>query len=173
MTSIGGKVKASDWIAKRIKKEVPLVFAITGGAIVNLLDSFHKNEIKIITMHHEQACAMAADAYARIHGFAVVVGTSGPGTTNLITGTCCSYYDSIPVLTIGGQVPRSHLKTGKERQHGFQETDSVSIFKPITKWSKQVSNIKQDFETAIKLAKSGRPGPVFLELCDDIQRSEI
>lgn len=166
-------MKASDWIADRLAEEVDTVFAITGGAIVNLLDSIHKKGIRIVTMHHEQACAMAADAYARIRGFAVVIGTSGPGTTNMLTGTCCSYYDSVPVLTIGGQVPTKHLKKGGERQRGFQETDNVSIFKPITKLSKRVTDVKSDFNEAISVAKSGRPGPTFLEICDDTQRSEI
>jgi len=168
-------MKASDYIAKRIKKETPVVFGIIGGAIVNLFDSLYKQKIKIITMHHEQACAIAADAYARVSGkLGVVISTSGPGATNLITGTCCSWFDSIPILTIAGQVPKNQLKgKSKIRQRGFQETDTVTLFKSITKFSKRVIDIKKDLENAMNIAKSERKGPVFLELCDDIQREEI
>jgi len=161
----------SDYIAHRIKIETDTVFGITGGAIVNLFDALNKRSINVVNMHHEQSCAMAADAYARVSGgLGVVIGTSGPGATNLITGTCCSWFDSTPVLTIVGQVPTSHLKTGNLRQKGFQETDTVELFKSITKSSKRMMNA-QDLEDAINLAKDGRPGPTFLELCDDIQRS--
>ncbi len=161
--------KLSDLIAKRIKKEVDMVFGVTGGCIVNLVDSFYKAGLKIIPMHHEQSAAIAADAYARFKGFGVCYGTSGPGNTNLITGTCCSFYDSIPVLTIGGQVPRKYLNNGRDRQVGFQEVDGVRLFRPITKYSKRMKRF-EDLEDAINIAKEGRPGPTFLEICDDYQR---
>ena len=104
-------MKSSDYIAQRIKQETDVVFGVTGGAIVNLFDSLDKKGVKIIPMHHEQSAAMAADAYARVtKKLGVCIATSGPGATNLITGTCCSYFDSIPVLTIAGQVPTKQLK---------------------------------------------------------------
>ena len=167
-------MKATDYIANRIKRETDTIFGITGGAIINMFDSLYKKKFRIVNMHHEQACAMAADAYARVSGeLGVAIATSGPGATNLVTGTCCSWYDSIPVLTIAGQVPTNQLKKHKIRQYGFQETDTVELFRTITKYSKRVNNVFNDLEEAILLAKSGRPGPTFLELCDDIQRSNI
>ena len=164
-------MKTSDVIAERIKKEVDVVFGVTGGCIVNLVDSFHKAGIKIIMMHHEQSAAIAADAYARFKGFGVCFGTSGPGTTNLITGTCCSYFDSIPVLTIGGQVPTKFLG-GKDRQTGFQEVDGVNLMTPITKYATRFKDLK-DLEGCIEFAKQDRKGPTFLEISDDVQRREI
>ncbi len=164
-------MKFSDEVAKRLKEEVDIVFGITGGAVVNLFDSIHKFGPNLINMHHEQACAMAADAYARLKGFGVCIGTSGPGATNLVTGTCCSWFDSIPVLTIAGQVPTSHLKyiAGDVRQNGFQETDTIELFSSITKYVKRLL-LLQDLEDSIKIAKEDRKGPTFLEFCDDIQR---
>ena len=169
-------MKTSEYIAKRIKKETSIVFGITGGAIVNLFDSMDKKGLKVINMHHEQACAMAADAYARVSGkLGVVIATSGPGATNLITGTCCSWYDSIPVLTIAGQVPTSQLrkKDAYVRQLGFQETNTVALFESITKFSKRVDDVSTDLNKAIQIAKQDRKGPTFLELCDDTQREEM
>ncbi len=164
-------MKLSEAVAKRISQEVGVVFGVTGGAIVNLFDSLSK-ELKIIPLNHEQSCAMAADTYSRLKGFGVCVGTSGPGATNLITGVACSWFDSIPLLVIAGQVPRNQLKTTKVRQKGFQEVDSISLFRPITKYSGRLTCMK-DLEKAIKLAKTGRKGPVFLEFCDDDQRKKI
>jgi len=164
-------MKTSDAIAKRIKEEVDTVFGVTGGCVVNLVDSMHKEGIKIVAMHHEQSAAIAADAYARFKGLGVCFGTSGPGNTNLITGTCCSWFDSIPVLTIGGQVPTKFLD-GKDRQMGFQEVDGVEMFRPITKLSKRFSSMYH-LEECIYKAKIERPGPTFIEIPDDVQRGEI
>jgi len=121
---------------------------------------------------------MAADCYARLTGnYGLVLATSGPGATNLLTGICCSYYDSIPVIAITGQVPTSQLKkNSKSRQIGFQETDVVSIFKSVTKYAKLIDKpeiIRYELEKAFYLAKNGRPGPVLLDICDDIQRANI
>ncbi len=161
--------KVSNIIARRIKNEVDTVFGVTGGCVVNLVDSMYKNGLRIIPMHHEQSAAIAADSYARFKGFGVCYGTSGPGTTNLITGTACSYYDSIPVLTIGGQVPRKYINDGRDRQIGFQEVDGVSLMKPITKFSKRMDSLT-DLEQAIQIAQMDRKGPTFLEIPDDYQR---
>ncbi len=170
-------MKASDYMAKRIKKETDTIFGITGGAVVNLFNSFNKYKLNVVNMHHEQACAMAADAYARVSGkLGVAVGTSGPGATNLITGTCCSWFDSVPVLTIAGQVPTNQLKGKKGvRQYGFQEIDTVKLFESITKYSKRIDRdeIKADIEIAISEAKYERKGPTFLEFCDDTQREDV
>jgi acetolactate synthase-1/2/3 large subunit len=165
-------LKASDYIAKTIKKETNRVFGVTGGCIVNLVNSFEENGVDVIPVHHEQSASIAADAYARIKGYGVSFGTSGPGTTNLLTGVCCSYYDSIPTLAIGGQVPSKYLNSGKDRQTGFQEVDGVTLFRPVTKYSKRMTHPK-DLEDAIRISKKPRRGPSFLEICDDYQREEI
>lgn len=163
-------MKTSDLIAKRIKMSADVAFGVQGGCVVNLVDSMHKAGIKLVSMHHEQSAAIAADAYARFKPLGVCYGTSGPGTTNLLTGTCCSYYDSIPVLTLGGQVPSKFLD-GIDRQTGFQETDGVRLFEPITKLSRRYRQFA-DLEKAIYIAKRPRRGPVFLEIPDDVQRMD-
>ena len=164
-------MKTADYIAKRIKTEVDTVFGVQGGCIINVVDSFIKANMNIISMHHEQSAAIAADAYARFKDLGVCYGTSGPGTTNLLTGTCCSYFDSIPVLTIGGQVPTGYL-TNKDRQMGFQEVNGIDIFKSVTKLSRRYSSPK-DLEDCINVAKAPRRGPTFIEIPDNVQREDI
>ena len=121
---------------------------------------------------------MAAEAYSRITGnLGAALSTSGPGATNLITGVCCAYFDSIPAIFITGQVPRSQMKRGYAvRQLGFQETDVVSMFESTTKYAVLVDDpqsIKYELEKATYLARTGRPGPVLLDIPDDVQRAEI
>ena len=173
-------MKASDYITEfLVKQGVKDTFVLTGGCIVHMIDSIANNkDINYIPMQHEQAGAMAADAYARItQNVGVALTTSGPGATNLITGVCCSFYDSIPVVLITGQVPTSQLKRESlSRQIGFQETDVVSIFKSVTKYSKLIDDInmlRYELEKAFYIAKHGRPGPVLLDICDDLQRADI
>jgi acetolactate synthase I/II/III large subunit len=173
-------MKVNEYLAKAIKYERGVVFGITGGAIINVFDALHKEGVKLVPMHHEQACAMAADAFARVSGrLGCCVTTSGPGTTNTITGTAGSYYDSIPVLNISGQVASKHLKAKHNknlRQFGFQETDIKTLFKSITKHSELIDssfNFREKLRTTISKAKNDRPGPVILDICDDVQRQEI
>ncbi|MFH1236019.1 MAG: thiamine pyrophosphate-binding protein [Parcubacteria group bacterium] len=170
-------MKLSDYVAQFLSSKVDTVFCVTGGCIINVIDSIARSGLPYLPMQHEQSCAFAADAYARIRGFGVALATSGPGATNLLTGVCVSYYDSIPVMYITGQVPRTHLKreTGT-RQIGFQETYVVGIFRPVTKYAVQVSDsstIRYELEKAFYLANDGRKGPVLLDICDDVQRAEI
>ncbi len=162
------------------KKKVKDVFLITGGAISFMVDSFSRNKkIKYISVAHEQGAAMMADAYSRLGpNFSCTMVTSGPGATNLLTGIACSYFDSIPSLHICGQVNTyeqqdSHKSTKKVRQVGFQETDIVSMSKPITKFSykvKKASEIRYVLEKSYYLATTGRPGPVLIDIPMDIQR---
>jgi len=173
-------MKLSDYVAEFLAKQgVKHTFGITGGAIIHMFDSIDKTKgIKNICTQHEQAAAMAADAYSRITGnIGVAIATSGPGATNLITGVGCSYFDSIPLVIITGQVPLSQLgKNSKARQIGFQETNVVETFKPITKHAvlvEEPEKIKYELEKAFYLAKTGRPGPVLVDIPDDIQRAEI
>jgi len=178
--SFSSEVKASDYIAQfLVEQGVKHTFGITGGCIVHTLDSLAKrDDIKHIPVKHEQAAAMAADAYSRVtNNIGVALTTSGPGATNLLTGTCCSYYDSIPIISITGQVPTGQLKRdSKSRQIGFQETDVANIFKFVTKYSSLVDTpdtLRYELEKAAYLARSGRPGPVLIDICDDIQRADI
>ena len=128
-----------------VKKKIKDVFLLTGGAISFMVDAFSRNKkIKYTCVAHEQAAAMMADSYSRVGpNLSCTMVTSGPGATNLITGIACSWFDSIPSLHITGQV-NSYEKQGAQkgtkntRQVGFQETDIVSIAKPITKFSYQL-----------------------------------
>lgn len=173
-------MKLSDYIAMFLaEKGVTHTFGMSGGAAVHMFDSIdRRDDINIISMTHEQCAAIAADGYARASGkMGVAISTSGPGATNLLTGTCCSFYDSIPTLMLTGQVSRHRLRpSNKLRQFGFQETDVISIFKPITKWAEQLKNpedIKYFLEKAFYVAFEGRPGPVLIDIPDDLQRAEI
>jgi len=174
----------ADYILKfLISKNVNNVFLITGGAISFIVDAFSRTKkIKYTCVAHEQAGAMMADAYSRVgKGFAATMVTSGPGAQNLITGIACSWFDSVPVLHISGQVnsfelSSSNKTTKKVRQVGFQETDIVSIVKPITKFAYQLKNpneIKYVLEKAFYLSKQGRPGPVLIDVPMNFQRVEI
>ena len=166
-----------------IKKKVHNVFTITGGAICFLMDAFSRNnKIKYTSVAHEQAAAMMADSYSRFGpNFAATMVTSGPGATNLLTGIACSWFDSIPSLHICGQVNRYELSsfdksTKKVRQVGFQETDIVSIAKPITKFAYQLKNeneIRYILEKAFHISQEGRPGPVLIDIPMDLQRKLI
>jgi acetolactate synthase-1/2/3 large subunit len=166
-----------------ISKNVKNVFLITGGAISFVVDAFSRNKkIKYTCVAHEQAAAMMADAYSRVgKGFGATMVTSGPGAQNLITGIACSWFDSVPVIHISGQVNSFELSsanktTKKVRQVGFQETDIVSIVKPITKFAYQLKNpneIKFVLEKAFYLSNQGRPGPVLVDIPMDFQRAKI
>jgi len=166
-----------------ISKNVNNVFLMTGGAISFVVDEFSRNKkIKYTCAAHEQAAAMMADAYSRVgKGFAATMVTSGPGAQNLLTGIACSWFDSVPVIHICGQVnsfeSSSFNKTTKKvRQIGFQETDIVSMVKPITKFAYQLKSpneIKYALEKAFFLSNQGRPGPVLIDVPMDFQKVKI
>jgi acetolactate synthase-1/2/3 large subunit len=173
-------MKLSDYVAEFLAQQgIRHAFAIAGGACLHLIDSIAaRTDIAYVCPHHEQAAAMAADAYSRVTGRpGVAVTTSGPGATNLITGICCAYYDSVPVLFLTGQVATFRLKrdTGV-RQFGFQETDIVGMCRPVTKYAVLVedpSRIRYELEKAVAIATSGRPGPVLVDIPDDLQRRDV
>lgn len=155
------------------------VFIITGGAIAFAIDAFYgRKDIGYVCAYHEQAAAMEADAYSRMGpGIGATMVTSGPGATNLITGICCSWFDSIPTVHITGQVNTFEQKGDSfVRQVGFQETDIVSVVRPIVKFAAQLDkpeNIRYLLEKATYIAKTGRPGPVVLDIPQNFQRAEI
>ncbi len=162
------------------KKGLKRVFVITGGASIHLIDSLgNNNKIDYICMHHEQACGMAADGYSRVSdsNIGAAISTSGPGATNLITAIACSWFDSVPVIYITGQVTRFRMKKDLGvRQIGFQETDIVPMVKNITKYAKQIlrpNEILYELEKSYQIAINGRQGPVLIDIPDDIQRMNI
>jgi len=155
------------------------VFGVTGGASLHLLEAFEKvGNFSVVYNHHEQACAMAADAIWRLKGeLSVCIATSGPGAMNLITGIASSHFDSIPILCLTGQVASFRSSEGTNvRQIGFQESDIVSMVRSITKFSKKVEKIEDtilDISNAINCAMDNRKGPVLIDIPDDFQRTMI
>ena len=156
---------------------------ITGGAITFVVDAFSRNKkIKYIDCGHEQGAAMMADAYSRLGpNFCATMVTSGPGATNLLTGIACSWFDSVPGIHICGQVNTHELSgyvksTKNVRQVGFQETDIVSMAKPITKFAYRIKSEKEIpyiLEKAYHISTSGRPGPVLIDVPMNFQRKNI
>ena len=170
-------IKVSDYIVKFIESlGVKNIFLISGGGNIHLIDSIgNSKKIQYVCNHHEQACAMAAEAYSRITGnIGVCVVTTGPGGTNAITGVYGAWTDSIPILVISGQIRRETIGAGKNgmRQLGDQELNIVDMVKYITKYAVTVMDpheIRYHLEKAVYLAKTGRPGPVWLDIPIDIQ----
>ena len=173
-------MKLSDYVAEFLYQiGVRHVFAIAGGASIHLIDSIDRHpHVSVVCPMHEQGAAMAADGYARVSSnIGAAIATSGPGATNLLTGVCSAYYDSIPAIYITGQVSTFRMKrdTGV-RQIGFQETDTVDIFKPVTKYAVQIQNaqeVRYELEKCYNIAISGRPGPVLIDIPDNLQREDI
>lgn len=173
-------MKVSTYIAKFLKeKDIDTVFELQGGMITRIIDAIHhEGKIKIVSMHHEQAAAMAADAYGRITNKpGIALATSGPGATNLLTGIGSCYFDSVPAIFITGQVNLNEQKGDlPTRQLGFQETDIVSMAKPITKVAYGIKSAKEVpafFAEAYSIAVEGRPGPVLIDIPMNIQNEEI
>ena len=173
-------MKLSDYVIEFLaESNVRCIFEVIGGAITHLVDStYDRKDITCVVTHHEQAAAFAAEAYSRVtSNIGISTATSGPGATNLITGIGSAFFDSIPCLYITGQVNTYEYKFSKDmRQLGFQETDIVSIVKPITKYAFMITDpnsIKYQLQKAIFLAKSGRPGPVLIDIPMNIQRTQI
>lgn len=173
-------MKLSDYIASfLVSKDIRVVFGYIGGMITHLVDSIDRNpKLKFIQTYHEQTASIAAEGYALESGkFGVAIATSGPGATNMVTGIADAFFGSIPVLYITGQVNTYEYKYGKPiRQQGFQETDVVSIVRPITKYATMVDNpnqIRYELEKCLYIATHGRKGPVLIDLPMDISRAEI
>lgn len=174
--------RLSDFIARYVADlGVRHVFMVTGGGAMHLNDAFGgEKRIRYVCCHHEQACAFAAEGYARATGrIAVVNVTTGPGGTNAITGVLGQWLDSIPVLYVSGQVryEMTVASTGLPlRQLGDQEADITALVRPITKYAVMVTNpktIRYHLDRAINLASTGRPGPVWLDIPLDIQAATV
>ena len=153
-----------------LNEDVDLIWGYPGGAIMPVYDEFYKFQDKLqhILARHEQGAIHAAQGYARSSGkVGVAIATSGPGATNLVTGIADAQIDSTPIVCVTGQVP-SHL-LGSD---AFQETDIIGISMPVTKWNYQItkaSEIPEIFAKAFYIAKSGRPGPVLIDITKDAQ----
>ena len=153
---------------------VDTVFGYPGGTILNIYDELYKNsdDITHILVSHEQGAAHAADGYARSTGkVGVCMATSGPGATNLVTGIATAYMDSVPLVAITANVAKSGL--GKD---SFQEIDIVGATMPITKHNfivKEIENLAPTLRKAFKIAKSGRPGPVLVDITKDVTANKI
>jgi len=176
-------IKVSDLIVKFFEdKGVENIFLLSGGMMMHLLDSVSKSEkIKYVCNHHEQACSIAAEAYARVkNSIGVCYATSGPGATNTVTGIAGAWLDSSPLIYLTGQSRTSLTSrcSGIEnlRMFGNFEVDIVEIVKPITKYSYFLDDPKKvlyHLEKAFYLATNGRPGPVLLDVPLDIQGSMV
>ena len=173
-------MKVSDYVARFLAgRGVQFVFEMSGGMITHLLDSMNQlGAPRVVSVHHEQAAAFAADAAGRMTGVpGVAMATSGPGATNLLTGIGSCYFDSSPAVFITGQVNRAEQKGDRAvRQLGFQETDIVSMARPVTKAAWLVRDEREVPELltrAFDLATEGRPGPVLVDIPMDVQRADI
>lgn len=173
-------MKASDFVARYLElRGVSHVFELVGGMITHLLDSIsNSGKISIISCHHEQSAAFAAEGNARISGIpGIAMATSGPGATNLLTAVGSCYFDSIPAVFITGQVNTHELKRSRPiRQLGFQETDIVSMVTPICKCAIQVeraADLPEVLDQAFRLALDGRQGPCLVDLPMNVQSELI
>ncbi len=173
-------VKISDYVIDYlISLGIKNIFLISGGGCIHLIDSIGKNKkIKFICNHHEQSSSIAAEAYSRVtEKISACLVTTGPGSTNTLTGLIGAWLDSIPVIFISGQVKRETIADySKLRQIGDQEVNIIDMVKPVTKYAMTVfkeEEISFHLEKAVYLATHGRPGPVWINIPLDIQGAKI
>lgn len=173
-------IKLSDYVIAFVTSlGVRHIFMLPGGGCMHLVDSIGRNkDLKFIGHLHEQAAVIAADGYAQYNNdLGVALVTTGPGGTNAITGVAASWIDSTPLLVLSGQVKCKDLLSGKGvRQMGIQEVDIISLVKPVTKYAVTIlepESIRYHLEKAVHLAKSGRPGPVWIDIPLNVQGAMI
>ena len=175
-------IRIADYIARRLKEYADVVYMVTGGGSMHLNDAFGLSGMDIVYCHHEQACSIAAEAYARVSNqFAVVNVTTGPGGINAINGVFGAWVDSIPMVIVSGQVKRETLvssygEAGGWRQLGDQEVDIISMVSGITKYSALIDDplmIKYHLDQAIYLAMIGRRGPCWIDVPIDVQAMQV
>ena len=154
------------------EENVEVIFGYPGGALLHIYDEIYKSDLRHILVRHEQAAAHAAEGYARATGkVGVCLATSGPGATNLVTGIANAYMDSIPMVALTGQVPRSMI--GND---AFQEANITGITMPITKHNylvQDANDLPRIIKEAFHIASTGRPGPVLIDLPKDITTEDI
>lgn len=178
-------MRLADYVMSFVAQQgVKHVFLLTGGGAMHLNDALARcGDLNFVCNHHEQACAIAAESYSKAtNNLGVALVTTGPGGTNAITGVVGGWLDSTPMLILSGQVKRSDRMYRSDgtplgvRQRGSQEVDIVSLVKPITKYAVTIDDphsIRYHLEKAVHLARSGRPGPVWIDIPIDVQASPI
>lgn len=173
-------IKISDYIIKRLEETgAKHMFMLPGGGAMHLNDSLGKSaKIQYVTCLHEQACSIAAEAYARVNNtIGLLMVTTGPGGTNALTGIAGAYLESTPVFVVSGQVKRLDMINGQGiRQQGMQELDIISVVKPITKYAAEVDDpqmVRYHVERALYEATHGRKGPVWLDVPLDVQATMV
>src|SRR4051794_40505395 len=162
------KLSGAEFLVKALKKEnVEVIFGYPGGAALPIYDKLYDSELFHVLTRHEQGAIHAAEGYARITGRpGVVIVTSGPGATNIVTGLADAMIDSLPLVVFTGQVA-----TGLIGSDAFQEADILGITTPVTKYNCQVRNIEdipRIVKEAFHIATTGRPGPVLIDFPKDI-----
>lgn len=169
-------MNTSQAIWKRLADEVDTVFYLPGGGCAPLVDALGQSGINKVVCLHEQGAGYAAVGYAQHKGFGVCLVTSGPGATNAITPCLAAWVDSVPVMFISGQVNAKQLAMEGQRSNGTQEAPTMHIVKPITKRAIMATDgnvVMMFLESLIRLAKEGRPGPVWLDICMNAQSEEV
>jgi acetolactate synthase-1/2/3 large subunit len=171
---LGKVMTGARMIVEALKREgVEVIFGYPGGAVIDIYDELYKTEgIHHVLVRHEQGAAHAADGFARSTGrVGVALVTSGPGATNAVTGIATAYMDSIPIVVLTGQVPTKLI--GND---AFQEVDTTGITRPITKHNflvKKIEDLPRILKAAFYIAKTGRPGPVVVDLPKDVQQAKV
>ena len=167
-------LRGAEILVKALQAEnVKYIWGYPGGAVLHIYDAFYKQDtIQHVLVRHEQAAVHAADGYARATGdVGVALVTSGPGVTNAITGIATAYMDSIPMVIITGQVPTHAIGLD-----AFQECDTVGITRPIVKHNflvKDAKHIAETMKKAFHIARSGRPGPVVVDIPKDVSFNKV
>lgn len=173
-------MKLADFVINHLADiGIDKIFVVSGAANAYIIDSFTRTKkTEYVSTIHEQAAGFAAEGYAKIKGLpGAAIATSGPGGMNFVTPIGNCFYDSVPVIFITGQINSEFLRSDPSiRQVGFQETDIVSIVAPITKYAKLITHaddIKYELEKALFIATDGRPGPVLLDIPQNLQKADI
>lgn len=155
------------------------IFTVSGGGSIFLCDALARaKKMKYVCCHHEQAAAYAGEAYARLRGLGVVLVTSGPGGTNAVSGCASAWLDHVPVIFLSGQAFFNQTITHHKglRQLGVQEINIIDIVRPISKLAimlNPASTIEHELKQAVKIATTGRPGPVWIDIPGDVQNARI
>ncbi len=173
-------MRIADYVVRFLQERgIGHAFGVAGGASAFLCDAIAKAPgMEYVACHHEQTAAMAAEAYARVRtGLGLAVVTSGPGGTNALTGVAGAWQDHVPTITLSGQVFTGQMMRGKGlRTLGIQEVDIVRMVEGITKHAaviREPASIRFHLEKSVHVARSGRPGPVWLDIPADVQKAEI
>ena len=176
---MGDRVRVADYIMQAIESaSVGHVFMLPGGGAMHLNDALAQSRLQHVVCHHEQACGIAAEAYGRIReNLGVAMVTTGPGATNAITPVAGAWIESSPLMVVSGQVKRAdRLRGAPVRQKGVQEVDIVPMVQHITKYAVTVEDplsVRYHVEKALHAARTGRPGPVWLDIPLDVQAAPV